>query len=1033
MIREAFHEDLQKLHVGTEPMRTCYIPHARTETAFADNRRASERMLLLNGDWQFRYFDSLLDVPAEECAAFDPTQYKTVPVPSVWQNLGVDRHQYVNVTYPFPFDPPYVPTENPCGVYRKSLFLSDAERVGRQYLNFEGVDSCFYLWINERFVGYSQVSHSPSEFDVTAFLATGINQIVVLVLKWCDGSYLEDQDKFRMSGIFRDVYLLLRPVQHIRDFTICTPLNEGFDHAAVACNVSFSGEVLPVSYKLLDANMTELHSGLSTDGNIAIPVSNPSLWSAEHPYLYTLILEASGEIILSRVGIRKIEIKNAVLLVNGVNVTFKGVNRHDSSPINGAAVTLDEMRRDLLLMKQHNINAIRTSHYPNAPIFYDLCDALGFYLIDEGDLEAHGVCTMGGGYTSDNYNYIAKDPRFETAILDRVQRLVLRDKNHTCVLIWSMGNESGYGPNLQAAGRWVKAFDPTRLTHYEGEFYRDKDADNSMFDLHSRMYDSCETIDAYFAASPEKPYILCEFIHAMGNGPGGIEDYYERIYRHDGFVGGFVWEWCDHAIWVGKTETGKDKYAYGGDFGEFPHDGNFCVDGLVSADRRPHPGLLEYKNVIRPVRIRYLPGRKYIMRNTMDFTRIADYITIYYEVTQAGKIVHVSEMIGENVPDAAPHEEVGFWYPEFPIDKSKDAYIRFVYKQKQDMPWAPAGYVLGFDQMKIHTAEVDAMHVSTDELLAPTASMNATIADVHVSPTALNATLSEPSPRTPEVLQISEDNRSILVRGENFRLSIDRQTGCPSAWVVDQQPLLDAQMQLNIWRAPTDNDRGIRNAWEQVGYDRAVTRAYQTTYERIPSGVCIHADVSISAIGIYKLLDLAVCWTITHDGALTVEIDAKKTAGTPFLPRFGLRLFLPKCFDHVTYLGFGPTESYVDKHAASYYGCFSAMVKDMHEDYLKPQENGSHFGCDHVCLTSCYGQSLDISGGSFTFNASPYTQEELGAKRHNYELTPSGHTVLCLDYQQSGIGTNSCGPQLPERYQLNAELFHFELTLRPGG
>lgn len=575
---------------------------------------------MLSGEWYFKYYESFADTfknafftdDDENGLDIDENNMSIVEVPAVWQSYGVDKHQYTNIRYPFPYDPPFVPEDNPCGLYIKHFEISDEELRFKSYLNFEGVDSCFYLWVNCEFAGYSQVSHSTSEFDISDLLNEGDNEIAVLVLKWCDGSYLEDQDKLRMSGIFRDVYVLFRPENHLRDYFIKTKLSDNYSHADVKIELDKIGEV-DVACELYDADGVMIAEAEEENGSLNLSLDSPELWSAETPYLYTLLIYAGTEIIPQSLGIDEVKVKNGVVLWNGQKIKIKGVNRHDSDPVTGYTISEEQALRDLTLMKQHNINAIRTSHYPNAPWFLQLCSEMGFYVIAEADLESHGAATCFGGYDLDHYSALAVEPMFKKAILDRSQRSVIRDKNNACIFAWSLGNESGWGENLENAARWVKSYDPSRLLHYENchvEAYGRKN-DTSMLDLYSHMYWPTEKIDEYFSTTAIKtPFIQCEYIHAMGNGPGDISDYMERFWKYDGFVGGFVWEWCDHAVYGGRTPDNRDIYRYGGDNGEFPHDGNFCMDGLVYPDRTPHTGLLEYKQAIRPLSAKWLDKEK---------------------------------------------------------------------------------------------------------------------------------------------------------------------------------------------------------------------------------------------------------------------------------------------------------------------------------------------------------------------------------------------------------------------------------------
>ena len=529
MIVPKYFEDFDHLHVNTMPNRAYYIPASRRMEDLVENREASDRFFPLSGDWKFRYFTSVYDVKEEFFAeGYDTSAFETIPVPSVWQNYGHDHHQYTNVRYPFQVDPPYVPYENPCGAYVRTFEWKKQEEAPRAFLNFEGVDSCFYVWMNGSFVGYSQVSHSTSEFDVTDFLKDGTNIIAVLVLKWCDGSYLEDQDKFRMSGIFRDVYLLARPEKGIRDYFVKAAPDASYQNGEVSIAITWNdGEPQEGTAKLFDAENHLVAEAAFGGDTVQMHVKDAHLWNAEEPYLYTLVLETAGEVITDHVGIREIHAKDGVLYLNGVKIKFHGTNRHDSDPVTGFAISLAQIKKDLKVMKEHNINAIRTSHYPNAPYCYQLYDRLGFYVIDEADNESHGTEAIYADYTSweeyaKNWNkLIANNPVFTEATVDRTQRCVERDKNRPSVVIWSMGNECAYGCTFEAALKWTKEFDPTRLTHYESARYVDdpKKYDYSNLDLYSRMYPSLEEIKKELVEYGDKPYIMCDRITRLLSRP----------------------------------------------------------------------------------------------------------------------------------------------------------------------------------------------------------------------------------------------------------------------------------------------------------------------------------------------------------------------------------------------------------------------------------------------------------------------------------------------------------------------------------
>ena len=712
MIIPKYYEDLKVLHKGTMPNRSYYIPASKQMENFVENRAESDRFLLLSGDWKFRYFESIYDVKELFYKdGFDTKDFDTVAVPGLWQNYGYDRHQYSNARYVFPFDPPFVPHENPCGEYVCSFEYHKDVNAPKAFLNFEGVDSCFYVWVNGEFVGYSQVSHSTSEFDITDKLREGENTLAVLVLKWCDGSYLEDQDKFRMSGIFRDVYILKRPKEGVLDYFVKAIPSEDYKSGTVEIAVQYRNQSVPVTASLLDAegNMVGevvIEAGKESEisdvpvsfgkdkvtAGASISIEDAVLWSAETPYLYTLVLKTENEVITDYVGIREIHAENGVMYINGVKVKLHGTNRHDSDAVTGFVISREQIMKDLTLMKQHNINAIRTSHYPNAPWFYQLYDRLGFYVIDEADNESHGT---GEVYFPEmpweerikHWNEaIADNPEFTEATVDRTKLCVERDKNRPCVIMWSMGNECAYGCTFEEALKWTKEFDATRLTHYESARYiSDKRKyDYSNLDTHSRMYPTLQEMHDYFEKDGTKPYVLCEYCHAMGNGPGDFEDYFEVIHQYDGACGGFIWEWCDHTIALGKDINGKKVYAYGGDHKEYPHDNNFCMDGLVYPDRTPHTGLLEFKNVHRPVRVvSFNQAKKELtLRNYMDFVNLKDYLTLEYEVLCDGVMIEQGSITDESLLDIRPHEEKVVPI-SFTVPKAGKCYLKLNYMQKE--------------------------------------------------------------------------------------------------------------------------------------------------------------------------------------------------------------------------------------------------------------------------------------------------------------------------------------------------------------
>ena len=1008
MIVPRYYENLNVLHENTMPARAYYIPASKRMDNLVEHREESDRMQLLNGTWKFQYFTSIYNIKDSFFEKnYDTENFDEIQVPSVWQMAGYDTHQYTNIRYPFPFDPPYVPQDIPCGAYVHTFEYSRDEKAPKSFLNFEGVDSCFYVWINGSYIGYSQVSHMTSEFDVTDVLQDGTNTVAVLVMKWCDGSYLEDQDKFRMSGIFRDVYILKRPKQAISDYHIKTRIEDML--AKVEIEMKFYSP-LNVKISIEDRNGAVVALGsIAEEGTAVLEIASPELWNTENPYLYKLILETENEVIVDHIALRKIEIKDQVIYLNGQKIKFRGVNRHDSDPVTGFTINPEQITTDLTLMKQHNFNAIRSSHYPNAPFFYEMCDKYGFMVIDEADIEAHGPFMI---YRKEDTDYnrfkrwnekIADDPVWEEAIVDRVKLMVERDKNRFCIVMWSMGNESAYGCNFEKALEWTKNFDPDRITQYESARYRNYDEtyDYSNLDVYSRMYPALSEIQEYLDKDGSKPFLLVEYCHSMGNGPGDFEDYFQMIQDNDKMCGGFVWEWCDHAIAHGTAENGKTIYAYGGDHGEEIHDGNFCMDGLVYPDRTVHTGLLEYKNVYRPARVISYDKEsgELVLHNYMDFDDLKDYVKISYELTQDGLVISKGILPEFSV---APHGE-GKTNLKINVPENGKCYLKLIYHLKKELPLLDEDHILGFDEIEVSKEDTKCK-----------------LAEKWIPKTVVDSEL-----------QVNENDTQIHIKGREFAYTIDKRTALFTEMKFAGREYLNHPMELNIWRAPTDNDMYIKSEWKKAHYDKAYTRAYTTEVVQGKHGVKITSHASVVAETVQKILDVTITWKIEAAGKIDADIAVTKDDEFPDLPRFGVRMFLDKKLSAARYFGMGPQESYCDKHQAASHGLYRADVGDLHEDYIRPQENGSHYDCEYVELNNSRYGIVVSAENAFSFNASYYTQEELEKKTHNYELTESDSVVFCVDYALNGIGSNSCGPVVLDQYRFDDVLFRFQFTLIP--
>ena len=1053
-----YHEDLEKLHINTLKNHCYFIPFGLNQNPF-DSRENSDVFELLNGSWNFKYYNSITELE-DNFADIEGTDL--IKVPSNWQLSGYDKPQYTNVCYPIPYNPPFVPDANPVGVYSRNYNYKNNNK--RRILCFEGVDSCIYLFVNGTFAGYSEVSHHTSEFDITDLLKEGNNRIVAAVLKWCSGTYLEDQDKIRLSGIFRDVYVLSRPEKRLNDYTIKTVMDTDFKGAEF--QIKLDGADGEITLKSPDG--TVIYKGNAENGKIlSTRVENPLLWSAECPNLYTVELKTDSEIIGDEVGFRKIYIENGVIKINGQPVKFRGVNRHDSYPDTGYAASAEQMEMDLKLMKQHNVNGIRTSHYPNAPLFYRLCDRYGFYVIDEADIEMHGSVEVNNNFHWDWSDYTgialaASNPLFKTAVMDREQLLVIRDKNRPCVVFWSMGNESGYGTNFEEAGKWIKNYDDSRLLHYESTYCQDNTSDQ-ILDVVSKMYPPVESREYFLSNSEEKrPLVLCEYCHAMGNGPGDLEDYHKVFHSSERFAGGFIWEWCDHSVSLGQNDNGNEMYGYGGDWNERHNDGNFCCDGLVYPDRKVHTGLKEVKQVYRPVRVSYIEKDIFEFWNLQAFANADDYLNCKYELTADGELIEAKEL---HLPELKPliKTEVRISLPDLSEFNGKEIYIRFIFTQKDNTIWCSRGFEVCFDQVKLaDSSSEDDLEI---EMLKSASYM----------PLLDGQTAYEPNPKDnngkqknerkaiekqiafvqESVLQndlslagdekiiISENNMKIVKSGksyevsaENVRYVFDRCSGEFISICADGKEILQKPLKFNFMRAPTDND-SQRGDWFRIRLHEYDTKVYSTNISAIEGKVEITVNESFGWNIYQPFFYGKVIYEISSQGELAVKFDFTASNKLLVLPRIGIRLFVDKEYDKVEYFGYGPEESYVDKHQSSYVGKFTSKISDMYEPYIKPQENSSHCDCRYVKISG-KNNNLNFTGWNIeknirkniSFNASEYTQEELYSKRHNYELKKSSSNVICIDYHMQGVGSNSCGPVLAQKYRIQLPVVKGQLNMK---
>lgn len=983
-----YHQSTETLHVGCEKPRAYFVPFPCGCASKHAERGESTFFKSLCGEWSFKFFKSVNDVCDLSTEGSDK-----LTVPMSWQmalGRGYDVPNYTNVNYPIPYDPPFVPDENPCGLYSRKFTVPAAMAGKKIYLNFEGVDSAFYVWVNDEFAAYSQVSHMTSEIDVTSLVHSGENEIKVLVLKWSDGTYLEDQDMWRMSGIFREVYLLFRDETHIRDIFVHCDLDDSFTDADFTADVDVTGKAT-VEWTLDCPCGETISSGkcdVDENGKIVVPtIKNAKLWSDEEPNLYNLTLHCGNEYITLPIGARRVEIKDGCVVINGKKVKAKGVNRHDSHHLLGHATPVEHMVRDIMIMKAHNVNMVRTSHYPNDPRFTALCDKYGIYVCDETDLETHGARP---------WYALSRSPEWEGEYVDRVQRMVERDKNHPCVIFWSLGNESGWGQNHVAMHTWIKTRDTSRIVHYEGANYDHNDGKylRDVTDIESRMYPSPTWCDNYCKA-PERdePLFLCEYSHAMGNGPGDLRDYWEVIEANDNFFGGCVWEFIDHSVAIGD-KYGDPSFTYGGDFGDHPNDGNFCVDGLVYPDRRGHTGLEELKQAIMPVAVREVKPGTVAIKSRRYFKSLSD-ISMAWTVKVDGKAVKSG--VHPNLDIAPEAEEVFEIVPENELPAHGTVTLDLSFRQNKPTEWADVGYEVGFAQFIYERAE----KIKAAPALYP--------------------------------VELCENREEYTVTVGETVYKISKFSGMITDICDNGEHLITKPVVPQIWRAPTDNDRNVQWDWRNSSIHNAKVKCYSTEVVKADeSEAVILSKISLAAAPNEVVLRADITYTVKYGMGIKIACDVKWNIQKKHYPRFGMRLTMPEGAEQMRYFGYGPNESYVDKRLASKLGEYKSTVTENYEPYVFPQENSSHWGCRWADVHTVAGHGfLFTSCEPFSFNASHFSPEQLTETRHHYELKREPETTVMLDMRMDGIGSNSCGPELAEKYRFNETEFSSSVTIKP--
>ena len=1015
-----YHNSLKNLHVNCEKPRAYFIPYQDEKSALNDNRAKSFNVISLCGDWDFKFYPSIEAVTADEILACE--EFGKIIVPRSWQSdlgKGYDTPNYLNVRYPIPVDPPYVPEDNPCGLYSKNVYIHKDMLNKQIYINFEGVDSCFYLYVNNKFAAYSQVSHMTSEIDITDYLTEGVNSIKVLVLKWCNGTYLECQDKFRYSGIFREVFLLLRDKIHVTDVYNKITVDKDLANASISTEISANGNT-NVEYKLVSPDGVTVESGsavIDGKGEIEFSITSPSLWCDEDPALYTLYLVSGSEHICFNLGLKRLEVIEGVIFINGQKVKAKGVNRHDSHPILGSATPIDHMLKDLYIMKQHNVNCIRTSHYPNDPRFLGLCDKLGFYVVSEADIETHGMAVWG----VDNWDGLTNSPEWKAAYLDRAERMFERDKNHPCVIMWSVGNESGIGQNYQAMGEYFTARMPGCIVHCEDisrrrftQYMNDykgkvddeiaaKELDCPWIGVESRMYPSYDEVEECYMKREvfTKPFFMCEYSHAMGNGPGCLKDYWNVIYKYDRFFGGCVWEYTDHASVGGDRPYTDPHYLYGGDYKDDPSDANFCVDGLVYPDRRPHTGFMEYKNIIKPLLIEFdKESGKVKVTSRRYFISLSEY-DLNWKIENNGRTVASGSFGALDIdPQSTVEYAVDF---DSNIIAEGNVYIMFSVIQNCDTPWSERGYEIGFEQFALYE---DKATIAVEDTFTPYS-----------------------------FIKCDTDDRDIIITTARTVYKVNKAKALIYSICDNGREFLTAPISPTIWRAPTDNDRVIKSKWFTFGFHKAKSRAYSCNITEITEkSITVEADMSMVSPVVAPHMTMKTKYVFYAEGGVSVTIDAKKRPGSLPLPRFGVQFNVAEGSERLKYFGRGPVESYIDKRWASYEGLFETSVNDHFEHYVRPQENMAHADTKWMQVGSLTGHGITVvrTDDDFSFNCSHYTPLMLTFTDHDFELQPLKDTVVNIDYRHAGIGSNSCGPELDNKWKLIDDNMVLKFRLIPS-
>lgn len=1015
--------------INRMPARAHFLTFPNREKALLGSNRYTHAFKNLNGVWKFMFLDAPEYSPEGFYeSGFDTASMDDITVPGNWQLQGYGKMHYSDLWYNFPINPPYVPTENPTGIYKRTFYVENSFAGKQIIIRFCGVDSAYHLWINGQEVGYSKGARNEAEFDITDLVRVGEeNDITVRVYQWSDGTYLEDQDMWWESGIFRDVELIGVPKNGINDYKVEADLDDTYTDGLLFVNASLrSEEPVQVTFELLDAQgVSVLKETVASEGNkvtFKATVKEAEHWTAETPYLYKMLMtvEKDGEVIEvipQNVGFRNIRLNGDTFLVNGVAIKFKGMNRHDYNPRNGRVVAKEEIEKDIILMKQFNVNAIRTCHYPDSYYLYDLCDQYGMYVIDETDLECHGFELTG------NYSWISDDPTWELAYVSRMVRMIERDKNYPCILMWSLGNESSSGCNFFKMTEVAHQMDSTRLVHYEGDF------DMEYADVYSTMYTWLENPAKPFLMkdiieNSKHPHLLCEYCHAMGNGPGNLKEYQDLFYAHDKLQGGFIWEWFDHGIET-YTEDGEKYYRYGGDFGDDPSNKDFCIDGMLMPDRTPSPGLYEYKKVVEPITTTEVDLEHGVVRllSRYDFADLNQFRMVY-NIMEDDVMIFSGSMDLPYIP-ARTSKDITIPYDLKSIQAVPGAeyYVNISYQLKETVPYAPAGHELATAQFKLPVYKEGIEFI-------------------------------------PEgTLKVTKNHTTLRAEGANFHVDFDLVRGNIISVVRDGMEIMSKGPRLTLWRAPISNDMEIIDQLKKVyflhlehevvmdikyeedgHFLKMVVKTingttnsawhFDTTYEYV---VCPTGDVMISVSGVPagKLEDTGATMSANGSSA-NMAMGGKLGCAPDMFPRIGVTMHLDESMENVRYFGRGPRENYSDSKEAGLMGVYENTVDGLFTNYVVPQANGNHMDCKWVSLTNDRGMGLVASTeDSFNFSASFYEEKDLDDAKHTCDLVKRDYVVFNIDYKQNALGSYSCGQWQLDKYRAKNEPFTINFRVTP--